>query len=165
MTDLNTHTGAIFSDDRKYRYALWRKWDFRHPCILFIGLNPSRANEHYNDPTITRCIDFAKRWGYGGLYFGNLFAYRSPFPNDLLIPSDPVGVNTDEWLSVMNADSKITVFAWGQWPHQIVRDRAKDVENMFSGTYCFGYTKNKFPKHPLYLPKITELIPYETKKI
>lgn len=44
--------GAIFSDDRKYRFALFRMWDLKAPNVMFIGLNPSTANEHDNDPTI-----------------------------------------------------------------------------------------------------------------
>ena len=57
-----------------------------HPLILFIGLNPSTADETKNDPTIRRCINFAKDWGYGGVMIANLFAfcllYTSPRPRD-----------------------------------------------------------------------------------
>ena len=51
-----------------------------HPLILFIGLNPSTADETKNDPTIRRCINFAKDWGYGGVMIANLFAFRSTSP-------------------------------------------------------------------------------------
>lgn len=56
-------SNAEFNKDRTHRYALQRKWGKGERHILFIGLNPSRADETFNDPTITRCINFAKDWG------------------------------------------------------------------------------------------------------
>ena len=76
-------SGAIFSSCRKYRYALWRNWDETKPCVMIIGLNPSTADENENDPTITRCINFAKSWGYGGVCVTNLFAYCATVPSDM----------------------------------------------------------------------------------
>ena len=71
------YTDATFSDDRVHRYALWRIWDESLPKVLFIGLNPSTATETKNDPTIRRCMGYAKDWGYGGYIMGNIFAFRS----------------------------------------------------------------------------------------
>lgn len=75
-------TGAEFSPCKTYRYALWRRWSDAPP-VLFVMLNPSTANESQDDPTIRRCISFAKQWGHGGIIVGNLFAFRSPYPTDL----------------------------------------------------------------------------------
>ena len=61
---------ATFSECRKYRYSLWRVWDESLPFVLFIGLNPSTADEIEDDPTIRRCINFTKEWGYGGMCMG-----------------------------------------------------------------------------------------------
>ena len=72
--DESTLNGAIISDCGKYRYQLWRKWDPSLPVVLFIMLNPSQADASEDDPTIRRCINYAKSWGYGGIYVGNLFA-------------------------------------------------------------------------------------------
>lgn len=58
--------GADFSNDRKYRYALWRIWDRTKPLVMFIGLNPSTANETENDPTIKSVGRISKNNGYGG---------------------------------------------------------------------------------------------------
>ena len=69
--------GAYFSPCRKYRYALWRIWNQNKPYAMFIGLNPSIADEVYDDPTIKRCINYSKSWGYGGVYMTNLFSYVS----------------------------------------------------------------------------------------
>lgn len=82
---------AILSVDRKYRYVLTRTWDETLPNIMFVGLNPSTADETTDDPTIRRCINFAKSWGYGGLYMVNLFAYRSTNPNNIRIVDNPIG--------------------------------------------------------------------------
>jgi len=76
---------ATFSPCRKYRYSLFRIWDEDKSLVLFIGLNPSTADEKEDDPTIRRCINFAKQWGwgYGGLIMGNLFSFRATQPSDL----------------------------------------------------------------------------------
>jgi hypothetical protein len=50
---------AEFSACRKNRYALWRVWNEADPLVMFIGLNPSVADETADDPTIRRCIQFA----------------------------------------------------------------------------------------------------------
>lgn len=64
--------GAVITGD--YRYLLWREWDISNKTVSFIMLNPSRADAQINDPTITRCINFALSWGYGRLEVVNLFA-------------------------------------------------------------------------------------------
>ena len=74
------HSDALFSEDRIYRYALWRTWDESLPKALFIGLNPSTADEIQDDPTIRRCIRYSMDWGYGGYIMGNIFGYRSTDP-------------------------------------------------------------------------------------
>ena len=84
----NLNRGATFSKCKIYRYRLWRIWDAKKPTVLFIMLNPSTAGSTMDDPTIKRCIGFAKSWGYGGLYVGNLFAYRSTQPKGLLKLND-----------------------------------------------------------------------------
>ena len=72
--------GADISSDNKYRYSLWRIWDKNKPIILFIMLNPSTADAVNNDKTMTRVKNFAESWGYGGVYVGNLYAFRSTDP-------------------------------------------------------------------------------------
>ena len=81
--EYNLKTDAEFSACRKYRYALWRTWDESKPYPMIIGLNPSTADENENDPTITRCINFAKSWGYGGVCVINLFVYCATVPSDM----------------------------------------------------------------------------------
>lgn len=75
---------AILSEDRKYRYILSRTWDETKPTVLFIGLNPSTADEKTDDPTIRKCINYAKCWGYGKILMANLFAFRSTILIELI---------------------------------------------------------------------------------
>jgi hypothetical protein len=58
--------GAMFTPTREHRYVLWRRWG-EGPAVNFIGLNPSTADEQEDDPTIRRCIGFARNWGYDAL--------------------------------------------------------------------------------------------------
>jgi hypothetical protein len=96
--DLDVERAAAFSRDGRYRYALWREWDAAKPCVLFIGLNPSSADDRRDDPTIRRCTGFARRWGFGRLAVGNLFALRTPHPSQLRRVPSPVGPRNDRWL-------------------------------------------------------------------
>lgn len=82
---------ALLSEDRKYRYILSRTWDEAKPAVLFIGLNPSTADEKSDDSTIRKCINYAKCWGYGKILMANLFAFRSTDPSILIHAADPVG--------------------------------------------------------------------------
>ena len=86
---------AILSEDRKYRYVLSRIWDESKSMVMIIGLNPSTADETIDDPTIVRCIDFAKNWGYGGIYMLNLFAFRATLPKDMFSVENPIGDEND----------------------------------------------------------------------
>ncbi len=91
-------TDAKFSNCLNYRFALWRTWDESKPFAMFIGLNPSKADEVEHNPTINRCINLAKSWGYGGACMANLFAYRATDPSEMKLQIDPVGAENDEWL-------------------------------------------------------------------
>ena len=75
------YKNATFSSCRAYRYSLSRIWDKKKKLVLLIGLNPSTADEKVDDPTIRRCVNYAKNWGYGGFLMVNLFAYRTTLPS------------------------------------------------------------------------------------
>ena len=75
MSPKAIESGAGFSLCRTWRYKLWRRWSSAGPIVAFIGLNPSTADELNDDPTIRRCIGFARHWGFGGMYMLNVFAY------------------------------------------------------------------------------------------
>lgn len=144
--------GAKFSEDRVYRYQLWRVWDDKKPYLNVIGLNPSTADERKDDPTIRRCISFAKAWGFGGLYMTNLFAYRATKPADMKKYPEPIGQENDRYLRETAINSGLCVAAWGaNGGHQ---GRDAQVEALIPNLYVFRLTeKSGVPEHPLYLPK------------
>jgi hypothetical protein len=149
---------ATFSACRKYRYTLSRIWEPRGNCVgnfvMFIGLNPSTADEQKDDPTVKRCIRFARDWGYGGLIMTNIFAYRATDPAVMKAQDDKaVGPENNYWLSFTARGANIIVGAWGT--HGAFRDRDSNVIGLINEIprliYCLGITKNGQPKHPLYL--------------
>ena len=147
-------TGAELSACRTYRYALWRRWSDA-PFILFIMLNPSSADASQDDPTIRRCISFARQWGYGGITVANLFALRSPYPSGLRAANDPIGPENDKWLRKLAGQSGAMVGAWGN--HGTYLQRGEAVAAMFPNMQCLGITKLCQPRHPLYVAADTEL--------
>ncbi|MCJ8299621.1 MAG: DUF1643 domain-containing protein [Pseudomonadales bacterium] len=142
-------SAAEFSACRKYRYVLWRTWDETLPLVMIIGLNPSTADAVNNDPTITRCINFAKTWGYGGLCMTNLFAYRATDPQVMKAQTEPIGVDNDFWLKKLAKDADKVIAAWGNNGSYL--NRSASVSNMFSNLYCIGVNKSGEPEHPLYI--------------
>lgn len=154
--------GAVFSDDRRYRYRLWRKWDPSRPVCLFIMLNPSTADETRPDPTVARCVGFAQKWGYGSLEVGNLFAYKSTDPSYLYAVPDPIGLSNDETLRAMISEASMVVCAWGTKGEHMGRDR--EVLTMIPSPFCLGTTSHGFPIHPLYVDGNRKPIPYKVKE-
>ena len=151
-------SSALFSECRTYRYALWRIWDESLESILFIGLNPSTADETHNDPTISRCINFAQQWGYGGLCMANLFAYCASNPRDMLKVVDPIGIDNDQILFNLAKDAGLVVAAWGNKGSFMGRSDyiARSLENLM----CLKINKSGEPAHPLYLKSSSDLISF-----
>ena len=115
---------AELSSDRVYRYSLSRIWEpTKHP-LAFIGLNPSTADETEDDPTIRRCMGFARDGGYGGVLMLNLFAFRSTKPKGLLDAEDPVGPQNDAVLLRATEGLPVVVCAWGTNGVLFERNRA-----------------------------------------
>jgi len=151
--------GAEFSDCRKYRYALWRIWDRTKPLVMFVGLNPSTANEVDADPTIRSVGRIAKHNGYGGFYMMNCFPYVSTDPEQLRDFGNTA--TNDHWLYKVAAMSKDVVFAWGSFA--VVRELGRDIEmtGMFPNAKALFINKNGSPKHPLYCKSETELVEWK----
>lgn len=145
--------GAVISADLKYRYALWRRWEIDGPFVLFIGLNPSTADATEDDPTIRRCVNFAKSWGFSAMYMANLFAYRATDPKDMKAVENAVGACNDDWLRYLARCADTIVGAWGA--HGTYQGRGQAVIKLLMpfDVRHLGTTSNGNPKHPLYLPK------------
>lgn len=160
-----THA-AVFSPCRRCRYELRRTWDPTRPLVMFVGLNPSTADETADDPTIRRCIRYAKTWthtdgrGYGGLIMANLFAFRATDPRDMKAAADPIGPDNDASLQFLALQAGLVVAAWGV--HGTYRRRASEVLNarLLGDVHALGLTRHRHPRHPLYMPTHCMPIPY-----
>lgn len=153
--------GAIFSPRQTWRYSLWRIWNFELPYCMFICLNPSTADEINDDPTVTRCINFAQSWGYGALCMTNLFAFRATKPPDMKRAWDPIGPKNNEWLRMLSKKAGIIVGAWGN--DGLFANRAEDVCKIIKNIHCLDVTEKGQPWHPLYLKSTLKPVKYEYK--
>lgn len=150
-----TESGASISECRKYRFSLWRFWDDSKPLVCWIMLNPSTADANHDDPTIRKCVEFAKRLGCGGIYVVNLFSYRATNPRDLLKHKGPVGAFDEVCISLTQDPAvEYVIAAWGR--HGEYRQRGNEVKKVLKNEcidlYCLGTCKNGEPKHPLMIP-------------
>lgn len=141
---------AQFSDDRRYRYELTRTWDPKLERVGFVMLNPSTADAEVDDPTIRRCVAFARRWGYGGIVVRNLFALRATLPTVLRTDPAPIGRFNDLYLRRCSAQA-VTVAAWGRNGDLNGRDAqvVALLHRYGAPLYHLGLTKDGFPMHPL----------------
>lgn len=155
-------SGALISMDGHYRYRLWRtlgpRTGFCRGTVLFVMLNPSTADANADDPTIRKCVGFARRFGFERIEVVNLFAYRSTEPKQLLAVTDPVGVENDQTILERCLAADAVFAAWGNtdFPNRLVSSRASIVRSLMRSAgvtaMCLGRTKNGRPRHPLMLP-------------
>ena len=162
-------TGAIFSADRRYRYRLTRRIDGGKGTVMFVMLNPSKADESRDDPTIGRCTGFAKLWGYGLLYAVNLSPVVATRPTDLSASlPEPKSVFLRNFDAVENtaAMSDLIVLAYGNHVSRFRRPgrwRRRDSDIIVSllsarrKLHCLGRTAKGHPRHPGRLPYDTLL--------
>lgn len=155
MTEYIMNQAVIKGD---YRYRLTRQWDVDGDVVTFIMLNPSTADSLEDDPTIRRCVGFAKRWGFGQLDVVNLFALRATDPKKLALHDDPIGPANIEFLRSLDPNSTL-VAAWGA--NSVVDDWLKmHLFELPGGLKCLGTTKKGYPRHPLYVKGDTPLQEY-----
>ena len=155
---------AFFSSCNTWRYWLTRRWENNGRILVFCMLNPSIADATIDDPTVARCIERAKRLGYGGLVVVNLFALVSTDPRQLRQAADPVGPMNDTILDIVARSPSNTqiVCAWGM--HGNIHGRAHQVLSRFKAAgkplHVLKLTKSGMPTHPLYLPYDLAPIPW-----
>lgn len=170
MMGVTKFRDTVMSPDGKYRYRLFR--DIHglfsgEPCV-FVMLNPSTADARVNDPTINRCMAFARTWGYDELFVVNLFAVRGSKPSIIREVSDPVGPENVDHVRALaqyaKAHDGAVVCAWGAHGGYMDQDRTVlgwlDAEAV--DPLCLNVTKDGFPSHPLYLRGDAKPVPYNT---
>jgi hypothetical protein len=157
-----TTSSAIYSDCETYRYALTRTWDPSGKRLMFVMLNPSKATEALNDPTVGRCENRARALGFGAFRVTNLFALRETDPMKMRRHVEPNGPDNDRTLIDGAAWADTTIAAWGVHGVHLARDT--DVIALFQDNNCpmhaLGLTKAGHPRHPLYLPYSAQPAPW-----
>lgn len=152
---------CYFSEDRKYRYSLVHRWEptNQNNLAMWIGLNPSTADENQLDPTLRRIARFSKDWGYSGFVMTNLFAYRATDPRDMKAQADPIGDENDPNLFSWAMVCPVVVAAWGA--HGSFKNRSGAIFDIIGkqNLVCLGKNKDGSPKHPLYVAANTKPIP------
>ena len=147
------HKTAVISKCEKYRYKLTRTWDEDKKKVLFIMLNPSTANHVQNDLTTIRCINFAEKWGYGGIMIGNIYPFRAKRPRDLKKwlneGSDYAfwksGDDNRNYVEEMAQKADLIVCAWG-CNHPGIPEWVNELGDLFYLELC---KDDITPKHPL----------------
>lgn len=144
---------AVYSDCENYRYALTRTWDAKGKRVLFVMLNPSKATEVQNDPTVERCERRARALGFGAFQVTNIFAWRETDPHKMRKVTDPVGPDNDAMIRQGAAWADQIIAAWGT--HGAHLGRGPAVARLLRATgqplMTLGLTKDGHPKHPLYI--------------
>lgn len=153
--------GAYFNAARTLRWYLYRIWDESKPFVMFIGLNPSSADENENDNTITRVISMAKHHGYGGVYMVNCFPHIST-ESAFLITDPKTSAFNAYIITQISQKCKDVVLAWGS-ANRIVNDtdRIKHFRVQFPKARVIWLNKDGNPKHPLYCRIESRLIPLD----
>jgi hypothetical protein len=189
MNDKYTTSGAVISGNGRYRYRLWREWSGTYAArnwrrlgfkdgagvecqeplsCVFVMLNPSTADAQEDDPTIRKCVAFAKSINYSRLDVVNLFAYRATSPKVLLAlghADDPVGWENQRQVGRAVAGAGVIICAWGAHGGHLNQDETMLGWLSFTSTpvMCLGkLTKQGHPPHPLYLRGDTPLLDYRS---
>ncbi|MGN6518680.1 MAG: DUF1643 domain-containing protein [Dokdonella sp.] len=156
---------AVISSCGRYRYRLQRVQDAARARLLFVMLNPSTADAVVDDPTIRRCIGFARDGGFGVVEVVNLFAYRATAPADLRRAGFPVGPDNDAHIEHALRDADEVCLAWGAAGGDAADARAQVVLPLIRRSghrpMCLSVTRKGWPAHPLYLPASLRLRPFD----
>ena len=149
-----TRSEVCYSDCHTYRYLLTRQWEASKGDVAFVMLNPSKADEFLNDPTVERCERRARHMGFGGVQIVNIFAFRATDPQVLRRAMHPCGPENDAILSRTAAQARLVIAAWGT--HGVHQGRGAIVRDMLwqagHDLHHLGLTKDGHPRHPLYVP-------------
>ena len=170
---------AKFSEDRRYRYLLTRRVGFGSDAVMFVMLNPSTADESHDDPTIRRCINFGKAWGYGWLYVCNLSPFRATDPKEMLgAGPEPDAVWEENLRTILSVARRCdqVIAAYGAYAdalpvvyHEKTGTRLNRASLVIEAlkanghdVQCLGTTRHGYPKHPLHLKVDTTPVPFAT---
>lgn len=165
LVDVEVKKTAHISDCGAYRYRLTRFWGPEH-ALPFAMLNPSTADANLDDPTIRRCMGFARREKAGGIIVVNLYGLRATEPAELRKVKDPFGPDNRANIHALGKWAFLAgmpiVCAWGTngWLKSANRDTVHLLKSTGANLVCLGTTKAGDPKHPLYIKGNQPLVPF-----
>ncbi len=165
LVAVEVRKAAHISDCGLYRYRLERFWG-PEEALPFVMLNPSTADAMIDDPTIRRCMRFARREKAGGIIVVNLYGLRATDPAELRRYSDPFGPdNRANILAVGNQAFRAgvpVVCAWGTggWVKSADKDTIHLLKSTGAKMVCLGKTMAGHPRHPLYVKGDQPLVAY-----
>lgn len=154
---------ATLSNCGAYRYMLGRSWDQSLPVLAFVMLNPSTADADQDDPTIRKCIGFAKRLGFGAITVVNLYAFRATLPVDLKSAGYPVGPGNDDFIEIaVNDGADAVICAWGSNAKGLARpgEVVALLKRWGRKPMALRINAGGIPAHPLMLPYSCQLQEY-----
>lgn len=143
-------SGAAFSNDRRYRWLLWRAFTIKPPSkwLMVVGLNPSKAAEQRNDPTVSQMVGRAQRLGFEGLLMLNSHAYVATDPLGMKLVRDPVGEENMAYIEFAAGLADTILCAWGN----LAGEQGKRVEVVLRASgkplVVLGTTGSGNPRHP-----------------
>ena len=165
--DDDTVKGATISDCGLYRWSLTRDWtppNSPSRPILWIGMNPSTADDKFDDPTCRREVNFSKSWGFSKYIKGNMLGYRSTDPTNLPFdPNEAEGPENREHLLEMATQVEAIILCYGNLPsryHEKIGETVAELRKLPVALLCLGKNQNGSAKHPLYLSGQTLPQPY-----
>ncbi len=172
--DLGISSKAVFDKrfrDKQgeflYRYSLTHSWQGApKKRLVFLMLNPSTADAFKADPTVSRCMVWAQKWGYGVLEVVNIFAFRATDPKDMKKAEDPVGPLNNDFLRDAAAAADLVIAAWGA--HGDYRERGLEVGRKIlkrRQLSCLDIIESGHPKHPLYIKGATIPRPFSFPEV
>ncbi len=166
-SDSNAESEAVYSACEAYRYSLTRVWEISRKRLLYIMLNPSKATELVNDPTIERCQRRALNLGYGAMRICNIFAWRATAPKDLKVVEDPVGADNENTLLEGLEWADDTLCAWGVHGSHLGRGNsaARLLCTDDTEVRVLGLTRDGHPRHPLYVGYSQTPVAWESSKL
>jgi hypothetical protein len=140
----------LYSADETKRYAYRQTWNQEAPHVLWVMLNPGTGEtEMRRRNTLERCVKWSMQWGFGGLYFGNVFSERTKSAKQLVSLATSQDELNEQAVRFLCTLSKEVVVAWGAFGSRL--NRAAVVASLIPEAKCLGLTKSGQPRHPLYV--------------
>lgn len=167
LNGVGLESGAIFSDCRRWRYVLWRVWDWQLRLLLSISLNPSTACERFNDRTVGKMMKYARLWGFGGLIKLNVYGWRSKSPAEMQKQGvAAIGELNDFWIQqvwkVFGPEGRDQIgLSVGSWGNHDFLNRGPSIREYIPNLHYLRLNENGSPTHPLYLPMTTKPMPFD----